>query len=93
MEHRQLTAAEKKKVVNAYRAGTKLHVIEEQFGIPRATVYWVLEQAEVAPDRVKRGSRLRGNDQQLAALYDLIAMQDKRIQELERELSKLKGRG
>lgn len=73
----------KQDIVAAYQRGDKIRDIEQRHGIARATVYWVLEQGGVSPDRVKRGPRLSGNDQALAQLYDLISAQDQRIQQLE----------
>lgn len=73
-------------VVAAYRNGDKIRDIETRFNMSRATVYWVLEQKGVAPDRAKRGYRLRGDDHELAALYELIEAQDDRIRSLLRLL-------
>lgn len=81
--HPLVDAQTKQDIVAAYQRGDKIRDIEERHGIARATVYWVLEQAKVSPDRVKRGPRLSGNDQALAQLYDLITAQDQRIQQLE----------
>jgi hypothetical protein len=73
-------------IVDAYQRGDKLLDIEREFGVPRATVYWVLERADVAPSRAKRGRRLVGDDQLLAQLYDVIDAQAARIRELEETL-------
>lgn len=69
-------------IIEAYKRGDKIRTIVEEHGVAKATVYWVLERGDVTPDRVKRGRRLVGDDQQLAQLYDLIQAQDERIQAL-----------
>lgn len=76
-------------VVDAYQRGDKIQAIEERHGIARATIYWILEKAEVTPNRVKRGRRLVGDSQQLAQLYDLVTAQNERILELEGRLRQL----
>lgn len=76
-------------IVAAYQRGEKIQAIQDRHGIPRASIYWVLEQAEVTPDRVKRGVRLAGDNQQLAQLYDLINAQHERIIQLEERLRSL----
>lgn len=90
-EHRLVTDEVAAAVVAAYQRGDKIRTIEADHGIARATVYWILERAAVTPDRVKRGRRLVGDDQQLAQLYDLIQAQDERIQRLEAQVEDLGG--
>lgn len=70
-------------VLVAYARGDKVQAIEKQHSIARATIYWILEQADVTPDRVKRGARLVGDSQQMALLYDITQRQHERILELE----------
>lgn len=87
-----LDPAVKAKVIEAYQRGDKIRDIELALDVPRSTIYWILEQAELSPDRAQRGRRIAGNDQQLANLYALITAQDKRIKELEAELEQLQER-
>lgn len=72
----------KAKVIEAYERGDKIRDIELALDVPRSTIYWILEQAELAPNRAQRGRRIAGNDQQLANLYALITSQDATIREL-----------
>ncbi len=81
-EHQLVSDDVKRAVVEAYKRGDKIRDIEEAHGIARATVYWILEQGGVTPNRLQRGRRLVGDDQQLAQLYLLIEAQEKRIKEL-----------
>jgi len=75
---------QQKKIVAAYQKGVKLRAIEEEFGVTRSQIYWVLQQQKVAPQRTKPKSRLDdGNDQTLVRLYEVLEAQDQRIQELE----------
>ena len=79
-----------KQIADAYRRGDKLRDISEAFGVPRATVYYCLEKQGVTSDRVKRGSRLTGGDQELAQLYELIEAQQKVIEQQAAEIKRLK---
>lgn len=81
----------KRQVIEAYERGDKIRDIELALDVPRSTIYWILEQAELSPNRAQRGRRIAGNDQQLANLYALITAQDKRIKELEAENARLNG--
>lgn len=86
MPDKLISDVARREIVAAYQRGDKIQEIQQRHNVPRATIYWVLEQAQVTPDRVKRGRRLVGDDQQLAQLYDLIQAQDARIRELEARL-------
>lgn len=86
MSHELLSEADRTAIVEAYGRGEKLSTIQQRHSVPRSTIYWVLEQAQVAPNRMQRGRRLVGNDQELAQLYDLIEAQAERIAELEARL-------
>jgi hypothetical protein len=81
-EHQLVTPEVADGVVRAYQDGEKLRDIELKFGVARATVYWLLEKAAVSPNRIQRGRRMVGDDQQLAQLYTLIEAQDARLQEV-----------
>lgn len=76
-------------IVEAYQRGDKIRDIEQAFNVPRATVYWVLEQEGQTPNRIQRGRRLMADDQHVAQLYALIEAQDARIQTLEAQLRQL----
>ena len=82
-EHLLIDDTTARAIVAAYQRGDKVQDIQQQFGIARATIYYVLEKAEVTPNRVKRGIRLTGDSQQLAQLYDLVNAQNARILQLE----------
>jgi transposase len=79
---RFLDPAVKAAVIEAYERGDKIRDIELALDVPRSTIYWILEQAELSPNRAQRGRRIAGNDQQLANLYALITAQDTTIKEL-----------
>jgi transposase len=83
-----VTAEVEAAIVAEYLGGAKLRDIEEKHGVARATVYWVLSRNDVAPSRAKPKSRLKGNDNELAALFKVIEAQDQRIQLLEALLAK-----
>jgi transposase-like protein len=76
----------KLRVIEAYERGDKIRDIELAQDVPRSTIYWILEQAELSPNRAQRGRRMAGNDQQLANLYALITAQDDTIKELTKAL-------
>lgn len=79
-------------VVEAYQRGDKLRDICETLGVPRSTVYYILEKHGVSASRVQRGRRLGGGDQELAQLYDLIDAQQKVIEQLRDEIQRTKKR-
>lgn len=79
-----------KAVIEAYQRGDKLRDICETLGVPRSTVYYILEKHGVSASRVQRGRRLGGGDQELAQLYDLIDAQQKVIEQLREEVQRIK---
>lgn len=79
-----------KQIVAAYQRGDKLRDISEAFGVPRATVYYLLEKHGATSDRIKRGNRLTGGDQELVQLYELIEAQQKVIEQQSAEIKRLK---
>lgn len=70
-----------KKIVVAYERGDKIKDIQESVGVPRATIYYVLEKHGVTSNRIKRRARLTGGDIELAQLYELIDSQNKVIEQ------------
>lgn len=76
-------------IIAAYQRGDKLRDIVETFDIPRSTVYYLLEKRGVTANRVQRGRRLGGGDQELAQLYDLIDAQQRVIEQLRAEVARL----
>ena len=78
-------------VIEAYQRGDKLRDITTKLGVPRSTVYYILEKHGVTASRVQRGRRLGGGDQELAQLYDLIDAQQRVIEQLRAEMARLKG--
>lgn len=63
-------------IVADYKRGRRVLDIEQEYGIPRATLYWVLDKEGVLPSRLNRGEKLRGNTEDLAGLYELIEQQE-----------------
>lgn len=78
-----------KAIVEAYLRGDKLRDICDTLGVPRSTIYYILEKHGVSASRVQRGRRLGGGDQELAQLYDLIDAQQKVIEQLREEITQL----
>ncbi len=76
-------------IIAAYQRGDKLRDIVETFDIPRSTVYYRWEKRGVTANRVQRGRRLGGGDQELAQLYDLIDAQQRVIEQLRAEVTRL----
>lgn len=70
-------------IVADYQAGKRVLDIEQTYGVSRPTLYRVLDQAGVLPERVNRGERLRGNTEDLRMLYELIREQEEHILYLE----------
>jgi transposase-like protein len=70
-------------IVADYNAGKRVLDIEEEHGVNRPTLYWVLDQAGVLPGRTNRGERLRGNTEDLRLLYELIQAQEDYVEKLE----------
>jgi transposase-like protein len=84
-----LDADKEQAVIEAYQRGDKLRDICDTLGVPRSTVYYILEKHGVSASRVQRGRRLGGGDQELAQLYDLIDAQQKVIVQLRGEVARL----
>ena len=78
-----------KKIVAAYERGDKIKDIQESLGVPRATIYYVLEKHGVTSNRIKRRSRLTGGDVELAQLYELIDSQNKVIEQQREVIAEL----
>ena len=77
---------QKEQIIAAYKKGLRILDIEEQFDINRPTLYHILNQGGVLPARSNRGEKLRGNTEQLAALYDILTRQEKYVEALEAKL-------
>jgi len=77
-------------VVAAYQSGEKLSKIEHNFGVARATIYWLLERRGITDQRVKRNVRLQVDSVTAAHLYDLISSQEEEIERLEAEVDDLR---
>jgi glycyl-tRNA synthetase beta subunit len=88
---RLVDEATRQAIVEDYQSGKRVLDIEQEHGVSRATLYWVLDQAGVVASRSKRGERLRGNTEQLAMLYDVITRQENYIDELEALVRSLGG--
>jgi hypothetical protein len=71
-------------IVRMYGEGAKLAAIEKATGVPRASIYLVLERNGQAP---KRRDSYMGNDRAtIASLYEMLASQQRYIEELEQLL-------
>lgn len=88
-EPKLLNEAKQQAIVDAYQRGDKLRDICDTLGVPRSTIYYILEKHGVSASRVQRGRRLGGGDQELAQLYDLIDAQQKVIDQLRKEIALL----
>jgi transposase-like protein len=78
-------------IIEAYQRGDKVRDIEQRHGIARATLYWVLDRAEVTPDRAKKSIRQSGDLATMSHLYRIIESQEVYITELEEQIRKLGG--
>lgn len=86
-------------VVDAYRAGERVTEIEARWGLKRATVYWLLRQAGVEPNRTgareetaerhPSGSGRAGGGLDLELVVILL---QQRVRDLEAELAAVGGR-
>ena len=70
-------------IVDAYKKGDRILDIEERFEVNRSTLYYVLDQAGVLPDRANRGEKLKGNTEALASLYEILSAQERYVKQLE----------
>jgi orotate phosphoribosyltransferase-like protein len=58
----------KDQVVDLYKQGTKTDEITAQTGVPRPTIYWILEQRGVKPSRTRKAAPEINVDQVLERL-------------------------
>jgi glutaredoxin 2 len=72
-------------IVEAYKRGDKIKSIVETFGVPRSTVYWILEREGVSTNR-RTDTFMGRDDKTIAALYALLRRQQEYIARLEAEL-------
>ena len=71
-------------IVSDYQKGVKLTKIEETHGIPRATIYWLLERSGITADlRVKRNVRYQVDSVTATVYLDKIAELEDYISNLE----------
>ena len=80
------TDEQKQEIIEAYKQGKRILDIEQEYGLARAALYNILDKGGVLPDRANRGEKLRGNTEQLAALYDILTRQEKWVEALEAKL-------
>jgi hypothetical protein len=83
------TAAE---AVARYLKGDRVNSIASDLGIPRSTLYWILEKNGVAPSRAQRKVRFSTDGETVEALYALILEQEEYISSLEEEVASLRVR-
>ena len=81
-----ITDQQKQEIIDAYRQGKRILDIEDTYGLNRAALYNVLHQGGALPNRSNRGEKLRGNTEQLAALYDILNRQETWCKMLETKL-------
>lgn len=80
-------------VVAAYGSGQRLDEIEAEFDVTRTFIYWALRKHGKQPNRVQQRRRLtKSESDTVAALYELVTHQDRRIQSLEAENAELRQR-
>ena len=80
------TSKQKQEIIDAYKQGKRILDIEQEHGLSRAALYNILDKGGILPDRANRGEKLRGNTEQLAALYDILTRQEKYVEALEAKL-------
>lgn len=74
-------------IIAAYQRGDRIEQMEQEFGVGRSTIYHILRRTGVQPNRSRHELRDAANDATIAALYELIMFQDRRIVELEDQLA------
>lgn len=92
MKHRLVEERTRQGVVDDYKSGKRILDIEEHYGIPRATLYWILDQEGVLPERSKRGERFKGTTEDLTQLFQLVQAQEAYVQQLEELLRECIGK-
>lgn len=71
---RLVEEAKAQEIVSDYQKGVKLTKIEEKHGVPRATIYWLLERSGITADlRVKRNVRYQVDSVTATVYLDKIA--------------------
>jgi orotate phosphoribosyltransferase-like protein len=73
----------KDEVVRLYKAGVKTHEITDQTGVPRPTIYWILNERGVRPSRTK-AKAAEGID--VAQVLAQLAAAEREVGRLEAEL-------
>jgi transposase len=76
-------------IVAAYAAGVKVADIEREFGVGRSTIYHFIRRSGGHPSRSPRVDS-GAKDAALAGLYELLQLQDRRIEEQNVELAALR---
>ena len=79
----QVDDAKRASIIEAYRKGIRILDIEDQFMVSRSTLYSVLESAGVFQPRANRRDEPKGNTEALAALYEIVGVQEKWVTQLE----------
>jgi orotate phosphoribosyltransferase-like protein len=76
----------KDRVVELYKAGAKTADITEETGVPRPTIYWILNERGVRPSRTKR--QAEGVD--VAQVLEQLAAAEREIGRLTEALAREK---
>lgn len=78
-------------IVDAYLAGERIPAIEERFSVHRSSIYWFLRKSGRVPNRAStRHQNDSTVDMIIDGLRELTKLQDRRIEELERENAALR---
>lgn len=91
-KHRLVSDEVAEEAVLRYKRGDRVNTIASDLGLPRSTLYWVLDKQGVTPSRVQKKTRLAADGETMEALYALILEQEEYIASLEEEVASLRTR-
>jgi hypothetical protein len=83
-----IDSATRAKIVVLYRSGKPVAEITERTGAPRSTIYYVLRQVGVSPNRQGPSSARPQSDSASSESVELLRRQLERCEDLVRELSR-----
>jgi hypothetical protein len=75
-------------VVKMYKAGERLSDITDKTGVPRPTVYWILQKRGIRPSRTKP----MGEEITTSEVLEQLAAANREIGKLQAEIERLKRR-
>lgn len=76
-------------VLKMYQAGATNRDITSRTGVQPSTIYWILGQEKVKPDRLNKPKSSEREAQAVQALERIIERQEARIADLERQNGQL----